>query len=90
MRTNDITIYHRDQSPGLEITYCPPISRLATPWIRGYLGLFRVDVSVIGPITEQPEDDLTTLDCKFQDIVEAITDRVVTLIKKADSKYPGV
>jgi len=77
MRSDDIPIDDSDEASPLELSYRPPESRFTTPWLRRDLGLFRIDLTIIGPISEEPKGYFPLSRSEAEDILEAISDVIV-------------
>lgn len=76
MRTDYIPIDDSNYTKILKETDRPPIRRLTTTWLRTNLGLFWVNLSVIGPQSEETKSDFTLTRSQAEDVLQAISDTV--------------
>jgi len=74
MRSQNIPVYHPDQSEVLQEPESPPVCRLATPWGLGDLALFGIDLAIISPKPEEPESHLSLASGQPQYSGQAIPD----------------
>lgn len=56
-----------------------PKSSFATTWLRTNLGFFRVDLTVVGPKTEEPQSYLALTRSEAQNMLKTISDIVIFL-----------
>lgn len=83
MRTYNITIDDSDQGKLFEEFDRPPVCRFATTWLLRDLGLFRVNVSIVGPESEQSKGYFPLSDGQAYHILETVADIIKTLEKQA-------
>uniref|UniRef100_A0A6H1ZSE5 Uncharacterized protein n=1 Tax=viral metagenome TaxID=1070528 RepID=A0A6H1ZSE5_9ZZZZ len=79
MRTNNEAIDYLDQTPIFEGAYGAPKRRLATPWLITHLGLFRVDLTIVGPITEQPKGHFALRRREAEGLLQKLMDEIMSL-----------
>lgn len=88
MRTNNITIYDVDEPEFLEEPDGAPKRRLTTPWILSNGRFFRVNLTIVGPVPEQPEDHFSLCYGEMERIRKAVSDIVELLEEKLTREDP--
>jgi len=71
------------ESEVLEIRHRTPKRGLATARLRAHLGGFRINLSVVGPETEQPKHRFSFTRREGDDITQAAHNLIETLKEKA-------
>jgi len=82
MRTKKIPIDDLDQTESFHVLDGPPIRRLATTWILTDLGLFWINLTIIGPVPEEAEGRFPLAKSQADNILETIADTIEFLKKK--------
>ena len=76
MRTDHISIDHMDQAELPESPDRPPVGRFTATGVLGDLRLFRVDLAIIGPQPEEPQNGAALGRSHSQDVLQTIPDLV--------------
>ena len=79
MGPEKIPIYYSEQPAFPEQVNSAPERRFTTPWVASNKGLFRVDVSIIGPKPEETEDDYTLAEAETKRMIQAIQNLILAL-----------
>lgn len=79
MSTNDIPVNDTNEPSLLQETYCPPERSFTTALLLGDHGFFRVHLTIIGPVPQQPEGYLPLSRGQAEKVLEALMDQVILL-----------
>jgi len=86
MRTYEEAVDYRKKPKRLEKPNRSPVRDFTTPWLRGNSGFFYVHLSIVGPITKQPEGYLPLSQCQTHEVLKAVTNMVELLEKELRRK----
>jgi len=81
MGTNDIPVDNTEKAELLEELNRSPERSFTTTWVSSYGALFWVDVTIVGPVTEESKCDLTLRRSKTQGVDKAIS-HIVEFLKE--------
>ncbi len=79
MRPHYIAVDDSDEPSAFECLHCAPIGGLATPWLLGNKGLFRIDLAIIRKEAEQPERYLALGGGEAHTVLQKVFDQVKAL-----------
>ncbi|KKL52675.1 hypothetical protein LCGC14_2283070 [marine sediment metagenome] len=79
MRTDDKPVNDSNKPHVFEDSNSPPECSLTTPWVRTHHGLFRVNLTVVGPVPEKPEYHFSLGYGESDAALQHLTDAIMSL-----------